>query len=217
MKVLSVNLLLCLLLFCGPSVRTPNRKAESKAVPAALSPDAKIGITGCLLPNAELSDGITREEIRLQAAHYLADFIRTRTGRPVVDRTKLSALLQEHSLSLSGLVKTGKEETELNLSETDYLVSCVFTGFSAVVREVADDGNMGAAASMYQGRVKYRLNLELVDTKTGDVAWSWSGEAVNAEYDADPAEVDLKNVVFSSLKKTLSEAVDILADGLPEK
>ncbi len=174
--------------------------------------DAKIGIVGCKMVNSYFSSLISQEETEAHLAQCLINWIRTKSDFNVFDRTKLKVVLEEYALSLAGIIQNPDVQPEIDIQSTDFLLMAVITGFNAQIKEISGDEDMSEVSFMFQGKVSYHLSLEMLDSQTGSVRWTYSKKVVNAEYDLDKDSINLKDLIFRTLTENIDMAIDSLCN-----
>jgi len=166
-----------------------------------------IGFVGCSIINPDLPTTITNEEIEIHIEQNLIDNFTTKSNIHIIDRTKLKELLDEYALTLSGLIQTKGDEKELDIQSSNYLLMGKITGFSLNIRSLSGDEDMSESSYMFQSKLLYYLNLELLDAKTGYVEWAYSKEITNADYRTVIESINFREQVFQSLSTSVENAV----------
>ncbi len=169
--------------------------------------DSKVGVVGCVF------NGGTEEIKKDDVEGYVVQKLITQLSNlkvplTVLDRTKLAEIIEEHTLYLSGLVDTYKDEKELDIGSTDYLIMARITGFSAITEKIEDSDDMSGPMEVIRSTVSYSLSFEMLNSQSGAVAWSFSKDFCNASYTDTKEEVNLNKLLFSSLQKSLNVAFD---------
>ncbi len=128
----------------------------------------------------------------------------------VLDRTKLSEIVEEHRLYLSGLVDTYKHKKELDLGTTDYLILARVSGFSYKKDKLVDDENMSESIDLFRGTVQYTLSFEMLNAESSEVVWAYSKDVQNADYVESESDLNSRSLLYSSLSKSLTDAFKVM-------
>lgn len=169
--------------------------------------DSSIGVVGCILSGDSLS--IDKSEVEgVVVQKLITRLSNMKTPMTVLDRTKLADIIEEHKLYLSGLVHTYKDEKELDIGSTDYLILARISGLTAGVTHITDDEDMSESIELFRETVSYNLSFEILQATTSAVVWSYSKDVLNAEYAEEKSELNTKKLLFTSLTKSLEEAFE---------
>ena len=210
MKIIKSNIIIFLFCYCGST----NKKVNNLQSVNKIDKNLKIGVVGCDIVNSNFPTQITKEEINVHIVQNIVNEISLKKNLIVLNRTKIKTMLNEYALSLSGLIQTKSEEFEVDILSTDLLLMCSMTGFSTQISELSGDEDMIEASHIFQGKVNYYLNFELIDSRTGNVQWTYSKGIENAEYRSEKKLINMKELFFKSLTNAVKVAVDSLNNAI---
>lgn len=195
MKYLRNSIIALLLLICAGFAARPVFR------------DSKVGVVGCVFNGA--SEEIKKDDVEGYVVQKLiTQLSNLKVPITVLDRTKLAEIIEEHTLYLSGLVDTYKDEKELDIGSTDYLIMARISGFSASTETIEDSDDMSGPMEVIRSTVSYNLSFEMLNSQSGAVAWSFTKDFCNASYTDKKEEVNLNKLLFSSLQKSLNVAFE---------
>lgn len=169
--------------------------------------DSSIGVVGCILSGDSLV--VEKSEVEgFVVQKLIAKLSSMKTPMTVLDRTKLADIIEEHKIYLSGLVDSYKNEKELDLGSTDYLILARVTGLTSGVTHLTQDEDMSESIELFRETVSYNLSFEILQATTSAVVWSYSKDVLNAEYVEEKSQLNTKKLLFTSLSKSLKEAFE---------
>lgn len=146
---------------------------------------------------------LEKDDISNAAVQITSSILKYIKGIIPVDRTKLKYLLKEYELYLSGVLSSKKYNKVIDLSDTDYLLIGTINGLTYEINKNIHGSIMRESPVEYQGKIRYLLHVEIVDTYTSKVIWADSVEAIHADYNEDKEKIVPENIFFRALKSNL--------------
>ena len=114
--------------------------------------------------------------------NILTNELAARSAFTVVERRRLQAILEEQDLAVSGRLRPGDGARIGQLSGADYLVMGTVTAFEEGVQKKSTRGFFGGLGGARASSTSYlALDLRVVDTSTGEIAYARSIEGRNTK------------------------------------
>lgn len=175
--------------------------------------DKKIGVVGCILDGSE--DQIAKKEVESFVVQKMVGKLSNlKVPVTVLDRTKLAEIIEEHTLYLSGLVDIYKNEKELDIGSADYLILSRISGLTSVIEKLSDSDEMSGSFEVFRNTLQYTLSFEILNSSTGEVAWSYSQNFVNAKQTETRDEINTEKLLYQSLSTSLNKAFEQMDKGI---
>lgn len=114
--------------------------------------------------------------------NILTNELAARPTFTVVERRRLQAILEEQELGASGRLRPGEGARIGELSGADYLVMGTVTAFEEGVQKKSTKGFLGGFGGGRSSSTSYlAIDLRVVDTSTGEIAFARSIEGRNTK------------------------------------
>lgn len=167
--------------------------------------NSTIGVVGCILEGS-LAQAEKKSVELFVTQKLVGQLSQLKVPVTVLDRTKLSEIIEEHTLYLSGLVDSYKNVKELDVGSADFLILARITGFTSSIEKLTDSDEMSGSFEVIRNTVNYTLSFEMLNSSTSEVVWNYSQNCVNAKQTDIQEEVNTEKLLFQSLNMSLSDA-----------
>ncbi len=124
-----------------------------------------------------------------------------------VDRTKLLEQIKEIQLDLTGLTGLATQDATLKISDSDFLFIGSIESPAFEINRNENPDHMSDQPVEFQGKIRYQLNMEIIDKLKGDAVWAVSMACSAADYSDEKENINPDTILQRSLKIKIKEGM----------